>query len=49
MSEKFIGVSGHAEGLAQLPDGEFLPPMQLNCAELHVQDAMARRWRANGC
>ena len=31
--EKFIGVSGQAEGLAQLPDGEFLPPMQLNCAE----------------
>jgi len=43
--EKFIGVSGQAEGLAQLPDGEFLPPMQLNCAELQVQEAMARRWR----
>jgi len=43
--EKFIGVSGQAEGLAQLPDGEFLPPMQLNCAEVHVRDAMARRWR----
>jgi choline dehydrogenase-like flavoprotein len=43
--EKFIGVSGHAEGLAHLPDGDFLPPMQLNCAELHVQGAMAKRWR----
>ncbi len=43
--EKFIGVSGHAEGLAHLPDGEFLPPMQLNCAELQVQEAMATRWR----
>ena len=43
--EKFIGVSGYAEGLAHLPDGEFLPPMQLNCAELHVQGAMATRWR----
>jgi choline dehydrogenase-like flavoprotein len=43
--EKFIGVSGHAEGLAHLPDGEFLPPMQLNCAELQVQEAMARRWQ----
>jgi choline dehydrogenase-like flavoprotein len=42
--EKFIGVSGQAEGLAQLPDGEFLPPMQLNCAELHVREAMSRRW-----
>jgi choline dehydrogenase-like flavoprotein len=43
--ERFIGVSGQAEGLAQLPDGEFLPPMQLNCAERHVQEAMARHWR----
>ncbi|HEX4388526.1 MAG TPA: GMC family oxidoreductase [Steroidobacteraceae bacterium] len=42
--EKFIGVSGQAEGLAQLPDGEFLPPMQLNCAETHVQAAMAKRF-----
>jgi choline dehydrogenase-like flavoprotein len=42
--EKFIGVSGQAEGLAQLPDGEFLPPMQLNCAERHVRDSMAGRW-----
>jgi choline dehydrogenase-like flavoprotein len=43
--ERFIGVSGQAEGLAQLPDGEFLPPMQLNCAEQHVQAAMAAHWR----
>jgi choline dehydrogenase-like flavoprotein len=42
--EKFIGVSAQAEGLAQLPDGEFLPPMQLNCAETHVRERMARRW-----
>ena len=42
--EKFIGVSGQAEGLAQLPDGEFLAPMQLNCAELQVRDAMRQRW-----
>ncbi|HEV2227476.1 MAG TPA: GMC family oxidoreductase [Steroidobacteraceae bacterium] len=42
--EKFIGVSGQAEGLAQLPDGEFLPPMQLNCAEQHVREAIAKRW-----
>ena len=42
--EKFIGVSGQAEGLAQLPDGEFLPPMQLNCAELQVRDSMRKRW-----
>jgi choline dehydrogenase-like flavoprotein len=40
--EDFIGVSGQAEGLAQLPDGRFLPPMELNCAELVVKDAVAK-------
>ncbi|MBW2268595.1 MAG: GMC family oxidoreductase [Deltaproteobacteria bacterium] len=31
--EDFIGVSGRAEGLPQLPDGRFLPPMDFNCVE----------------
>src|SRR5215469_6357711 len=29
--ESFAGVSGQAEGLSQLPDGKFLPPMELSC------------------
>ena len=35
--ETFIGVSGQNEGLAQLPDGKFLPPMELNCVEQEFQ------------
>ena len=31
--ERFIGVTGAAEGLPQLPDGEFLPPMPYTAAE----------------
>ncbi len=31
--EQFIGVSGQAEGIPQLPDGKFQPPMELNCVE----------------
>jgi choline dehydrogenase-like flavoprotein len=42
--EDFIGVSGKAEGLPQLPDGKFLPPMELNCAEVVVRDAIARNF-----
>ena len=38
--ERFIGVSGQAEGLPQLPDGAFLPPMALNCVEQHVRERM---------
>ncbi|QZH74135.1 MAG: GMC family oxidoreductase [Erythrobacter sp.] len=36
--ESFIGVSGSQEGLAQLPDGEFLPPFALNDAEVQVKE-----------
>jgi len=38
--ERFIGVSGERMGLSQLPDGEFLPPMPLNCAERQVRDRL---------
>jgi choline dehydrogenase-like flavoprotein len=31
--ERYIGVSGQAEGLAHLPDGIFQPPMEMNCVE----------------
>ena len=31
--ESFIGVSGSKDGFAQFPDGPFLPPMAMNCAE----------------
>jgi choline dehydrogenase-like flavoprotein len=31
--ETFAGVSGANEGLEHLPDGQFLPPMALNCVE----------------
>lgn len=31
--ERFIGVSGRKEGLSQLPDGVFLPPMQMTAVE----------------
>lgn len=40
--EEFIGISGEALGLPQLPDSKFLPPMELNCAEKVVQGAIAK-------
>ncbi len=42
--ERFIGVSGQAEQLPQLPDGAFLPPMALNCVETQVRDRIAARY-----
>jgi choline dehydrogenase-like flavoprotein len=34
--EGFAGISGSKEGLEQLPDGNFLPAMELNCVEKDV-------------
>lgn len=42
--ERFMGVSGQAEGLAQVPDGQFLPAMPMNAAELRVQAALAEQF-----
>ena len=42
--ERFIGVSGRAEGLAHLPDGPFLPPMAFTCVEEHVRERIAARF-----
>ena len=42
--EKFIGVSGEALNLPQLPDSEFLPPMELNCVEKELQSSIAKNY-----
>jgi choline dehydrogenase-like flavoprotein len=35
-AEKFAGISGNRDGLAVLPDGQFLPPMDMTCVEKDV-------------
>lgn len=42
--EKHAGISGQNEGLSQLPDGQFLPPMELNCVEKTFQDRMQQAY-----
>lgn len=34
--EKFAGISGSRDGLPQLPDGQYLPPIEMNCVEKDV-------------
>jgi choline dehydrogenase-like flavoprotein len=41
--ERFIGVSGQREGLTQLPDGEFLPPMKMFGLEKLIQARLAEK------
>ncbi|MEO5908663.1 MAG: GMC family oxidoreductase [Ginsengibacter sp.] len=35
--EKFVGISGNKDGLETLPDGEFLPPWEMNVVEKTMQ------------
>jgi choline dehydrogenase-like flavoprotein len=42
--EDFVGITGQAEGLPQLPDSKFLPPMNMNCAEVAVKDAVRKHF-----
>jgi choline dehydrogenase-like flavoprotein len=34
--EKFAGISGNKDGIAVLPDGDFMPPMEMNVVEKDV-------------
>ncbi|MDB5262956.1 MAG: glucose-methanol-choline oxidoreductase [Adhaeribacter sp.] len=43
-AEKFVGISGQAEGLPQLPDGHFLPPMEFNCVEKAVKKSIESKF-----
>ncbi|PYT68534.1 MAG: GMC family oxidoreductase [Acidobacteria bacterium] len=42
--EEFAGISGQPEGLPQLPDGKFLPPMEMTCVEQDFRDALAKHF-----
>ena len=42
-AEIFAGISGSKEGLAQLPDGHFLPPHDLNCVEMEFKQRIAEK------
>lgn len=42
--EEYIGVSGENLGLKQLPDGKFMPPMELLCAEEDLKKSMSEKF-----
>jgi choline dehydrogenase-like flavoprotein len=43
-AEKFAGISGSKEGLPQLPDGHFLPAMEMNCVEKDVSARLKKHF-----
>src|SRR5665213_219333 len=42
--EKFIGICGSKDGLEAMPDGEFLPPFELNQVEQHLKDSLLKNY-----
>jgi choline dehydrogenase-like flavoprotein len=43
--ERFAGISGNKDGLEGLPDGEFLPPFEMNCVEKHLQQSLKKHYK----
>ncbi|MEM1120958.1 MAG: GMC family oxidoreductase [Bacteroidota bacterium] len=43
--ETFAGISGSKENMEQLPDGKFLPPMELNCVEQHTREQLEKKFK----
>jgi glucoside 3-dehydrogenase (cytochrome c) catalytic subunit len=44
--EKFAGISGSLEGLPQLPDGHFMPAMEMNCVEKDVAARINQHYKS---
>jgi glucoside 3-dehydrogenase (cytochrome c) catalytic subunit len=42
--EKYIGITGAAEGNEMLPDGQFLPPMKMSCGEILLRDRVKAKF-----
>ena len=43
--ELFAGISGNKDGLETLPDGEFLPPWEMNCVEKDMQQKIMAAYK----
>lgn len=43
--ELFAGITGNQDGLAELPDGEFLPAWDLNCVQDYFKDTVQKNYK----
>ena len=43
--EKFAGISGNRDGLDVLPDGQFMPPMEMTCVEKDVAQRLKEYYK----
>lgn len=45
--ERFAGISGSRDGLSQLPDGDFMPAMEMNVVEKDVATRIKAHYKGN--
>ena len=43
--ENYVGISGKKEGLDHFPDGNYLPPMEMNCIENYFSDKIRSKYK----
>jgi choline dehydrogenase-like flavoprotein len=43
--EIFAGICGNRDGIASMPDGEYLPPFEFNCPEKEIKKKLESRYK----
>ncbi|MCO6480003.1 MAG: GMC family oxidoreductase [Phaeodactylibacter sp.] len=46
--ESYVGISGNKDGIPQLPDGNFLPPFEMNAFEKHLKKRIEEAFPERG-
>lgn len=46
-AEQFAGISGNRDGIAALPDGDYMPPMEMNVVEKDVAERIKKHYNSN--
>jgi choline dehydrogenase-like flavoprotein len=46
-AEKFAGISGNRDGIPVLPDGDYMPPMEMNVVEKDIAERLKKHYNSN--
>lgn len=43
--ESYVGISGNKDGIPNLPDGNYLPPFEMNVFEKHIRERLRKNFK----
>lgn len=43
--ESYVGISGNKDGIGNLPDGNYLPPFEMNAFEKHIKERLRKNFK----